>query len=423
MKNIKNCKLFSEAEQEFEEGRKRSKETLCAFDTLFKIYPTIMDTFTEEVALPRVKKNLSSHTKTALWPTAISCFRHFITVQVENCYGTARVIPYIVLYHGYGTGSVKNSSVCFKKHKCFAGHALKKMPEWHLEKIDLNKLKNIGQIGMQYQTPKAGLEPDEDKDMKMEQTNENRVLLIEDEEDIFRRQYLRLKHYEDGNLINVVMGEYRVVEGERNVMVAKDTMCLRRATKKDEIVEKKVEEISDMSALFECRKCGKKFEVLSSLAIHQKECNQAAEHKVAEEIVKGDKEMKCVLCGKMYNALKGVRIHKEMECDRGMLMNMCIYCGELFCVPAVHDWHVEKDCKLAEERRQKKKKEKEREKEEEKIKAALKAAKQAQDEAEMKEKEVENKGQEEAEKKAKEQKEVEKKGEEEEAEQKVRQGL
>ena len=222
-----------------------------------------MDIFTEEVALPRVEKNLSSHMKTALWPMAISHYGHFITVQVENCYGTARVIPYVVLFCGYGTGSVKNSSVCFKKHKCFAGHSLKKMPEWYLQKIDLNELKNIGQIGMRYQIPEAGLEPDEDKDMKMARTNENRVLIIEDEQDIFRRQYLRLKHYQDGNLINVVMGMYWVVEGERNVMVVKDMMCLRRATKKDEIAEKKVEEISDMSALFECWKCGKKFEVFT----------------------------------------------------------------------------------------------------------------------------------------------------------------
>ena len=130
-------------------------------------------------------------------------------------------------------------------------------------------------------------------------------------------------------MINVVMGKYTVAEGERNMMVVKDMMCLRRATKKDEIVEKKVEEISDMLALFKCRKCGKKFEVLSSLAIHQKECDEAVEHEVAEEIVKGDEEIKCVLCGKMYNALKGARIHKEMECNRGMPMNMCIYCGRV----------------------------------------------------------------------------------------------
>ena len=202
--------------------------------------------------------------------------------------------------------------------------------------------------------------------------NENRVLLIEDEENIFTWQYLRLKHYEDGNLINVVMGKYRVAEGERNVRVVEDTMSLRRATKKDE-----VEDISDMSALFECRKCGKKFELLSSLAIHRKECDKGVKHE-AEEIVKGDEEVKCVLCGKMYNALKGERIHKELECDGGMLTNMCIYCGKLFCLAAVRDWHVENDCELAEERRQKEKKEKEREKEEEKRKAALKAAKQAQ---------------------------------------------
>ena len=90
-------------------------------------------------------------------------FRALHYGAIENCYGTARMIPYVVLYHGYGTRSLKNSSVCFKKHKCFAGHALKKMPEWHIQKIDLNKLKNIGQMGVQYQTPEAGMEPDEDK--------------------------------------------------------------------------------------------------------------------------------------------------------------------------------------------------------------------------------------------------------------------
>ena len=104
--------------------------------------------------------------------------------------------------------------------------------------------------------------------MKIEATIENRVLLIKDEEDVFAWQYLRLKHYEHGNLINVVMGQYRVAEGEKNVTVVEDMMSLRRATKKDEIVEKKVEDLSDMSALFECGKCGKKFEVLSSLVIH-----------------------------------------------------------------------------------------------------------------------------------------------------------
>ena len=148
MKNIKIRKLFSEAKQEFEETWKKRKESLRQFNTLFRIDLTIQDAFTEEVALPRVEKELSSYTKTELWPTAISCFGHFITVQVENCYGAARVIPFVVLYRGYGTGSMKNSAIWFKKHKCYDGRGLKQMPEWHLQKIDLNELKNIGQMGV-----------------------------------------------------------------------------------------------------------------------------------------------------------------------------------------------------------------------------------------------------------------------------------
>ena len=148
MKNIENCKLFLEAEKEFEVTRKRRKESLRQFDTLFRIDPTIQDEFTEEVPLPRLEKNLSSHTKTALWPTVVSRFGHFITVQVENCYSAARAIPFFILYCGSGTLSVKNSTVCFKKHKCFDGHLLKDMREWQMQKIDLNKLKNIGQMGV-----------------------------------------------------------------------------------------------------------------------------------------------------------------------------------------------------------------------------------------------------------------------------------
>ena len=119
------------------------------------------------------------------------------------------------------------------------------------------------------------------------------------------------------------MGKYRVVEGERNIMLVKDIMCLRRATKKDE----KVEEMGYMLALFECQKCRKKFEVLSSLAIHRKTCEEVAE---VEDEMKWEEEIKHLLCRKMYNALKGARIHREMECDRGKLTNMCIYCGEYF---------------------------------------------------------------------------------------------
>ena len=218
--------------------------------------------------------------------------------------------------------------------------------------------------------------------MHIKGTKENQVLLIEAEEDIFRRQYLRLKHYEDGNSINVIIGKYRVAEGEKNITLVEDTMCLRRATKKDETGEEKVEDMGDMSALFECQKCGTKFKVLSSLAIHRKTCEEEGEVKM-----KGDEEIKCILCWKMYNALKGVMIHKEMECEMGMPTNMCIYCGELFGVAAVHDSHVENDCELAEERRQKEKKEKEREKEKQNIKEARKAAKQAEEEENKKAKE------------------------------------
>ena len=192
MKNIKNHKLFLEAEQEFEVTRKRRKESLRQFDTLFRIDPTIQDEFTEEAPLPRLEKNLSSHTKTALWPTAVSCFGHFITVYVENIYAAARVIPFFILYRGPGTGSVKNSTVCFKKHKCFEGHQLKEMREWQMQKIDLNKLKNIGMMGVRYQTPEEELEPNDDNDIYLEDMDEDTAILIEDEQELFKRQYLRL---------------------------------------------------------------------------------------------------------------------------------------------------------------------------------------------------------------------------------------
>ena len=42
------------------------------------------------------------------------------------------------------------------------------MPEWHFEKIDLNELKNIGQMGMRYQTQQEELQLDEDNDMQIE---------------------------------------------------------------------------------------------------------------------------------------------------------------------------------------------------------------------------------------------------------------
>ena len=72
MKNIKNRKLFLEAEQEFEVTWKRRKESLWQFDALFRIDPTIQDEFMEEAPLPRLEKDLSSHTKKST--VANSCF-------------------------------------------------------------------------------------------------------------------------------------------------------------------------------------------------------------------------------------------------------------------------------------------------------------------------------------------------------------
>ena len=126
MKNIKNHKLLLEAEQEFEVTRKRRKESLQQIDTLFRIDPTIQDEFTEEAPLPRLEKNLSSHTKTALWPTAVSCFGHFITVHVENIYAVARAIPFFVLYRGPGTGSVKKALSVSKNTNALKIVSLKK---------------------------------------------------------------------------------------------------------------------------------------------------------------------------------------------------------------------------------------------------------------------------------------------------------
>ena len=233
MKNIKNCKLFLEAEQEFEVTRKRRKESLQQFDTLFRIDPTIWDEFTEEAPLPRLGKDLSSHTKRALRPTAVSHFGHFITVHLKNIYAAARVIPFFILYRAPGTGSMKNTVMCFKKHKCFERRQLKQMREWQMQKIDLNKLKNIGMMGIQYQIPEEELEPDDDTEIYLEDTAKDRVIPIEDDQELFKRQYLWLKHYEEGNLLNIRMFKYCVMQGEKNVTYVEDQMSLRRKTKKD----------------------------------------------------------------------------------------------------------------------------------------------------------------------------------------------
>ena len=153
------------------------------------------------------------------------------------------------------------------------------------------------------------LVPNEDNDIYLEDTDENSDLLIEDEQELFKRQYLWLKHYEEGNLLNVMMLKYHVMPGGKNFTYVEDQMSLRRKTRKDEITEK-VEELGDMSTLFTCNKCNKSFELISSLAIHKRRCQEAAE----DDSKEGNEEIKCMLCGKVYLS-KGVRIHLEMECN------------------------------------------------------------------------------------------------------------
>ena len=102
---------------------------------------------------------------------------------------------------------------------------------------------------------------------------EDRDILIEDEQELFKRQYLQLKHYEEGNLLNVRMFKYRVMKGEKNLTYVEDQMSLTRKTRKDED-EEKVEELGNMSTLFTCNKCNKNFELISSLAVHKKRCQE-----------------------------------------------------------------------------------------------------------------------------------------------------
>ena len=51
----------------------------------------------------------------ALVPVAVSRFSRFITVHVENIYGSARCIPYVVLYIGKGNGLIEMAKMYFKK--------------------------------------------------------------------------------------------------------------------------------------------------------------------------------------------------------------------------------------------------------------------------------------------------------------------
>ena len=142
MKNIKNCKLFLEAKQEFEVTRKRRKKSLWQFDTLFRIDPTIQDEFTEEAPLPRLEKNLSSHTKSSTVANSCFTFRplHYGTCREYLCSGKGDTILCPLPWTW--------DRIHEKQHKCFEGHQLKEMREWQMQKIDLNELKNIGMMGV-----------------------------------------------------------------------------------------------------------------------------------------------------------------------------------------------------------------------------------------------------------------------------------
>ena len=112
------------------------------------------------------------------------------------------------------------------------------------------------------------------------------------------------------------MFKYRVMKGEKNLTYVEDKMSLRRKTRKGED-EEKVEELGNMSTLFTCNKCKKIFELISSLAVHKKRCQEEDKSNEEKKNDEGNEEIKCLLCGKVYLS-KGVRIHLEMECNRGL---------------------------------------------------------------------------------------------------------
>ena len=66
------------------------------------------------MVLPRGVETLSSHTREALVPVAVSQFLQFITVHVENIYGSAHCIPYVVLYGGKGNGLIEMAKMCLQ---------------------------------------------------------------------------------------------------------------------------------------------------------------------------------------------------------------------------------------------------------------------------------------------------------------------
>ena len=149
LKIVKIVNFFAELD-EFEQYSKERKDSLRSFGTINKIDPTVVDEFTDEMVLLRGVQTLSSHTWEALVPVAVSQFSRFITVHVENIYGSAHCIPYVVLYRGKGNGLIEMAKMCFKRKPCFKGRKLKDMREWRYPKIDLNELKMYGEKGVRY---------------------------------------------------------------------------------------------------------------------------------------------------------------------------------------------------------------------------------------------------------------------------------
>ena len=130
LKNHKNSKKKFAELDEFEQYNKGRKDSLRSFGTINKIDPMILDEFTDEMVLLSDVQRLSFHMWEALVPVAVSQFLRFITVHVENIYGSACCIPYIVLYRGKGNGLIEMAKMCFKRKPCFKGRKLKDMREW-----------------------------------------------------------------------------------------------------------------------------------------------------------------------------------------------------------------------------------------------------------------------------------------------------
>ena len=299
---------------------------------LYKIDPTISDEFTEVMELPRVHKNLSEHSVDAVCPIAVSRFSHFITVHVDHFYECARKIPFRILFRGRGTGSIKDGKLLFRNFRCFKHIKSRQYREWGWPKIDLNELAAFGAMGVIYEEPDKKLIPGEDTNMQIVKTEENRIHDPEDESLVFRRQFLRLKHYNEGHLAgDIKMDKYIPRRGEKNVTVVEDEMCIRPATKSAVLED-------DGNDRFRCNVCLKGFELLSTLALHKQNCGNQVGGNGQKE--KDDELIKCQVCGRWYFAL-GKKIHDEFECAEEYV---CDECGELFQFRSTREWHKQNDC-------------------------------------------------------------------------------